>query len=214
MTSDGKTRNTQLVLAAVGAAIGAGCGFTVGRLIKHQAIDLSRLAWSDTTIIFIGVSMIAIGAVVAAATVVRALSKRMIEPAAGRTLTPPIARFYRLQAAVLLLAGIMLLLPVIGTLLPDRAPARTALFVLVLILFGLQTYANLLIWRRSDEFLRKVIADTGAVCFWLLQGGLFLWAAGERLAMLPRLSSWDAVAILMLVYGAASASISLRRGVS
>jgi hypothetical protein len=196
------------------AVLGGSFGYAVGHLIKSRSIGLRDLAWSDLVAMALGASLIGIGAVVAVATVVRALRARMIEPVVGRPMTPPITRFYRLQALVLLLAGVMLVLPVAGDHQYSGASLREGLFALVVLLFGLQTYVNLLIWQRSDEFLRKIIADTGAVCFWLLQGALFLWAAGEHLSILPQLSSWDAVAILMLVYSVASVWISVRRGAS
>jgi hypothetical protein len=191
---------------------GGGTGYAVGRLAKHHVIDTSLLTWSDQVAVFLGVSLSGAGGVVIAATLLRSLSKTLIEPSVGRSLTPRIAHFYRLQAGVMVLAGVMLLLPVLGVSLPDLGARRQAFLALVVVLFALQTYGNLLIWRRSDEFLRKVIADTGAVCFWLLQGALFLWAAAERLGLRGRLSSWDAVAVLMLVYTAASISIAIRRG--
>jgi hypothetical protein len=211
VTSHAQIYTTRISLAAAGALLGGGFGYAVGHLMKSSSIRLGDLAWSDLVAMTLGASLIGIGAIAAAATVVRKLRATIIEPTAGRPMTPAIARFYRLQALVLVLAGVMLLLPVAGLVRDAGASVRMELFALVVLMFGLQTYGNLLIWRRSDEFLRKIIADTGAVCFWVLQGALFLWAAGEHLSLLPRLSSWDAVAILMLVYSVASVSISLRR---
>ena len=216
MISEGPTRTARLkstlLMTAAGMVFGVGVGYTVGHLVKHHVIDTSLLTWSDQVAVLLGVSLSGSGGVVIAATLFRSLSKTVIEPNVGRSLTPRIAQFYRLQAGVMVLAGVMLLLPVLGVSLPDGGSMRQPLLALIVVLFALQTVGNLLIWRRSDEFLRKVIADTGAVCFWLLQGALFLWAATERLGLLPRLSSWDAVAVLMLVYTAASISIAIRRG--
>ena len=82
----------------------------------------------------------------------------------------------------------------------------------IVALFLVQTVGNLILWQRSDELVRQVMAETGAVSFWLLQGALFLWAAGEKLNLLPALSLWDAVAVLMASYLLISTLVSARRG--
>ena len=51
-----------------------------------------------------------------------------------------------------------------------------------------------------------------AICFWVLQGALFLWAAGEKLGLAPALSTWDCLTVLMVFYLAVSAVIGFRRG--
>src|SRR5215217_4596854 len=57
-----------------------------------------------------------------------------------------------------------------------------------------------------------MIGAAGAACFWVLQGGLFLWAAAEKLDLAPALSSWDALVVLMTFYLLVSSVLSVRRG--
>jgi hypothetical protein len=80
--------------------------------------------------------------------------------------------------------------------------------------FAVQTALNIAVWRRADEFMRRLISETSATCFWILQAMLFLWAAGERLSLLPAVSAWDCTVVLMSVYLAASAFISVRNGLT
>jgi hypothetical protein len=81
-------------------------------------------------------------------------------------------------------------------------------------LFLLQTVLNLSVWTRADEMIRQMVAEAGAVCFWVLQGALFLWAAAEKLELVPALSAWDMMTILMGFYLVISSVISVRRGLT
>jgi len=91
-----------------------------------------------------------------------------------------------LQIAVFLLAGVMFLLPM-------YAPASVApdmVFGGIVLLLAIQTVANVMLWRRADEMLRQVMADTSAIAFWALQTALFLYAAAERLGLVDSISAW------------------------
>jgi len=104
--------------------------------------------------------------------------------------------------------------PVVATLaLAPLAPQLgQAIMAGVIALFLLQTLLNLTVWTRADEMMRQMIAESGSICFWVLQGGLFLWAAAEKLDIAPALSAWDLMTILMGVYLVVSSALSLRRG--
>jgi TRAP-type C4-dicarboxylate transport system permease large subunit len=80
--------------------------------------------------------------------------------------------------------------------------------------FLAQTAYNLLVWRRADELMRQTISQTGAVCFWVLQGLLFLWAAAEKLNIAPALSAWDMMTLMMGFYLIVSSAMSMRRGLT
>jgi hypothetical protein len=62
--------------------------------------------------------------------------------------------------------------------------------------------------------IRQMVAEAGAVCFWVRQGALFLWAAAEKLELVPALSAWDMMTILMGFYLVISSVISVRRGLT
>ncbi|OYX01637.1 MAG: hypothetical protein B7Z12_13760, partial [Caulobacter vibrioides] len=46
------------------------------------------------------------------------------------------------------------------------------------------------------------------------QGLLFLWAAGEKLGLLPQLTLWDATSVMMAAYLVIGLTITWRRGLA
>lgn len=115
-----------------------------------------------------------------------------------------------LQVIVMLLAGVMLLLPMFGTVwaTPD------VVFGAIAVLLAAQSLANLMLWRNADEMLRRVMLETSAMAFWALQLCLFAYAAAERLGLVATVSGWGLTGILMGVYFIASIVASARRGLS
>jgi multidrug transporter EmrE-like cation transporter len=85
------------------------------------------------------------------------------------------------------------------------------LYLAILVLFAIQTAINVKLYRSSDEFLRNTMLVTCSVTFAICQGMLFLWAAAERMTLVPSLSSWSAMSILMTVYISVSFFTSLRQ---
>ena len=79
------------------------------------------------------------------------------------------------------------------------------------VVFVIQTIANILVWRASDSFNRRLSMEAGALSFWGLQGALFLWAAAERMGLAPPVTAWSAVVVLMTVYLLASFWTGMRR---
>ncbi len=198
-----------LVLALLGGA--AGYGF--GRLVKKTGSEFQ--GWSDPLALVLAVALFAIGALVLILTFNRASAAKMVGGDAAYPATPAQLSFYRQQAFVLVCAGIMLALPVLTlTLLPNVDWAwRTVIMAVIVGCFAVQTTVNLIIWHRADEFVRRLITQTAALCFWILQAALFLWACAERLGLLASISSWDSIAVLMTVYLIVSAVVSIRLGV-
>ena len=113
-----------------------------------------------------------------------------------------------LQVIVMLLAGVMFLLPIFGTVwaTPD------VVFGAVAVLLAAQSLANLMLWRAADEMLRRVMLETSAMAFWSVQLGLFVYAAAERLGLIGTISGWGLTGMLMGVYFIASIVASARRG--
>lgn len=124
------------------------------------------------------------------------------------------ARFYAGQGLVLVLAGAMLAAPPLAVALFDPLSPLLASAVMtgLIALFLFQTVGNITLWIRSDELMRRAMAETAAVSFVLFQGLLFLWAAGEKLALLPALTLWDAFNVTMIGYLAISMLVGWRRG--
>ncbi|MCF8506579.1 MAG: hypothetical protein K9G59_16855 [Caulobacter sp.] len=206
----------RLALAAAGMVVGGGLGWAIGRLVKHGGLDLSGAGWSDLAAGTIAAMLLATGLMVGLASFNARIAGRMMDPASDRPARPAQTVFYRQQGVVMALAGVMLAAPVAARLLWAPLPAALAQAVMagIVALFLLQTLLNLTVWMRADEMMRRMIAESGSVCFWVLQGALFLWAAAEKLDLAPALSAWDLMTILMGVYLVVSSVLSVRRGFS
>lgn len=115
-----------------------------------------------------------------------------------------------IQSVVLVLAGVMYLIPLLAGAAGWSSPAA---YGGVLVVLAVQSAMNWRLLRRSDELARRAMIEAGALCFWGLQGVLFVYAAAERLGMLEPLTAWTATVIVMPVYLAASVWAYARRGV-
>ena len=202
-----------LVAFGCGAVMG-GAGYVFGRtllpqLIGPNAFDGVEVRWSDAMAALTGVAlMIGAVAVILISFDPRRLAKMyaMEEPASAEE-----GRQARLQAAVMGFSGLILLLPMVFAL-AGLAPA-VALGLIVL-LFAAHTALNLKVWGSVDELLRRATLEAATATFFLGQGLLFLWAAGERLGLLPPITAWDVYAVLMALYLFVSAIVSARRGLA
>ncbi len=115
-----------------------------------------------------------------------------------------------LQIVVFALSGLMFLAP----MYPPAFVTPGTVFGAIVVVFALQTVANVLLWRRADEMLRRVMAETSAMAFWALQTALFLYAAAERLGLVESITAWGMTGILMAVYLIASIVAAARRGIA
>ena len=201
-------------LLAIGFAFGA-VGYLVGQFIAvHVAPDgpsLSELGirWSD-----------ALAALVAASLLVAAIFVLVISynpkklgdlyklegPASADE-----AAQARAQSLVIAFSGVLLLLPLIFSLTGVPAVAGAVAIVLLLVV---HTVMNVKVYRQADELMRRTVIESSAISFFLGQGLLFLWAAAERLGVVPPITAWDIYAVLMALYLLASAIVSGRRGVA
>ena len=80
------------------------------------------------------------------------------------------------------------------------------------LLLAVQNWLNIKVVRDSDELSRASVAEASAVSFWLLQGGLFGWAALVKLGLVQAVSMWTMVIIVMAVYLVVSIVSGVRRG--
>jgi hypothetical protein len=108
-------------------------------------------------------------------------------------------------------SGLILVLPIVFTLAGLAGGLAMGLIVL---LFAVHTVLNVRVWRGVDELLRRTTMEAATATFFLGQGLLFLWAAAERLGVLPPLTAWDIYAVLMTLYLMVSAIASARRGLA
>ncbi|BDE05291.1 hypothetical protein WPS_05670 [Vulcanimicrobium alpinum] len=101
------------------------------------------------------------------------------------------------------------MLPVVTT---GDDVVRRAAYAAILAGFALQSALNVAIWRRSDEFLRAVLAEATFAVFWIAQGALFLVAAAAKVGLVPMPTLWDGVTVLMAIYAVTSVVVGVRRG--
>ncbi len=215
-SSSPKLNRARIAQGVAGLIVGGGLGYLIGRVIKQGRIDVSDLTWSDNVAVLIAVMLFVAGTVLVAATFSKRLAARVIDPASDRPARPAQIVFYRQQAVVLALSGVMMAAPVVARVLSQPLSGQLAGAVMAAIvgLFLLQTLLNLSVWTRADEMIRQMVGEAGAVCFWVLQGALFLWAAAEKLELVPALTAWDMMTILMGFYLVISSVISVRRGLA
>lgn len=215
-TSAGKLARSLGGLLAIGLA-GAAFGVAVALWAPEPVTDaidavldgqVTAYGWVDGLALVIAVMLIFVGACFGL------MSTRPEWMRTGLKLdSPPTAEERRdlaLQSATLALAGVLYLIPLLAGPAGWSSPAA---YVGVLVMLAVQSAMNWRLLRRSDELARRAMIEAGALCFWGLQGVLFVYAAAERLAMVEPLSAWTATVIVMPVYLAASAWAYARRGV-
>lgn len=214
MSTFNTVARNRLIQAAAGLVVGGGAGFLIGRLLKQVDIDPGALTWSDQVAGLLAAMLLSTGLVLIVGSFNAKMAARMIDPSGERAARPAQIVFFRQQAYVLALAGVMLAIPVVAGVFwrPLSPELGAALMAGLVAMFLLQTYFNITVWTRADEMLRNMVGESGAVCFWVLQGALFLWAAAEKLGLAPALTAWDMMTVLMAFYLVVSSILSVRRG--
>lgn len=207
--SDGKAggalQSNALKLLA-GAATGALVILPLATWLKAQA----TFEAADFGALFVAALLILAGAATLLTTLDRRALAKALDPEAGEraSLTSREFGLIRVQAVILLLAGVLLAAP--PMLADSGIPTETAYAGLAAV-FLIQTVANVMAWRASDSFNRRITMEGSALAFWTLQGALFLWAAAERMGLAQPVSAWTGVVILMAVYLLCSLWTSVRR---
>ncbi len=168
---------------------GAGVGYLVG-----GRMEVEDLRWDDALALVIAALLLTTGVIMAAMAVLRSST---LPPACGP-----------LQALVMLIAGVLMIATIWG---PNLA-SPDVVFIGLVLLSIIQSVANLMLWRRADEMLRRVMVETSALAFWASQMALFLYAAAERLGLTGGVSAWGMMGVLMTIYLLASTVASMRRG--
>jgi len=178
-----------------GFALLGGLGAVVGYAAASVGIA-GDMPWDDALALLMAVTLIAMGLLGAVNVAMRPAS---VPKGCGV-----------LQVTVFLMAGGLFLLPLYG----PAWISSEGLFAGIVAVLALQTVANVLLWRRADEMLRRVMLETSALAFWVGQLALFLYAAAERLGLVGGVTAWGMMAILMAVYLLASVVAALRRGLT
>lgn len=205
---------TIAAFTVAGLCVGGLAGYGMGRMLKDCLPSALALGWSEIAMLLISLWLVLSGGLITIAGKNRRMAAQMIDPAEPREPTPAQRALFRLQAWVLMLAGVILAIPVVVQLLPggDRLAWRVGAMAALLVLLVLHATWNFAIWRKADEFMRAVISGTATTCFWVLQVLLLIWAAGEKLDLLPTANLWDALVVVMAVYLVVGIAQSVRKG--
>jgi hypothetical protein len=210
-------QSNRLVRGLVYGIAAAPLGYLFGRWLSSWT-DFGEWnpAWPDLMAALLGVFMVGIGMGVLAVCASRKALGRQLDPERGRPATPAQVFFYAQNGVVLLLAGVMIITPVAIRTAFETVPALvgSAAMIGLIALFLLQTAMNISVWIRSDELMRQAMTEVGALCFVVMQGALFLWAAGGKLGLLPVMTLWDAVPVMMAVYLLIAFAVTWRRGLA
>jgi hypothetical protein len=197
----------------IGAVVGAGIAFGFIKLALSMHVNVKGIGWADALALWLGISFLGAGLGFFGMSFSRREVAESLEGYSAKLpATDEEIRTFRLQAAVTMLAGAMLLSVYLvqGTLHGVSTSAGWWAFAGLVVLFGLQTAANVALWRICDEFLRRQILITGALTFAIVQGALFLWAAAERLHLVRAASSWDTITLVLLVYMVVASCMAIR----
>ena len=220
MTVASKSRMSPGLRMLVWAVIAAPLGYLVGKVLASTEDaglwTAPDLGWSDGLALFLGLLMLLVGLVTIGVSTSRKLLGRQVDPERGAPVSREQAGFYALSGWVLVLAAVMMAAPVAVRVAFDPVPPMIASATMIglIALFLVQTASNITLWLRSDELMRKATAEICALTFVILQGALFLWAAGETLDLLPALTLWDAVSVMMTAYLLIAVVITWRRGLA
>lgn len=201
------------VAFALGLATGA-LGYLFGRYVLTAAYPdglpaLTGLTWADG-LIALSAAFLIMAALGLGVTSLNADALGRLLKSEGPA-TPHEIGDMRLQAAVSLLAGVLLLAPSVAAVAGFDAGWT---YLAVLVVLALQSVLNWRLFRAGDEMIRDVMIRSGAVCFWGLQGLLFLYAAAERLGLVAPLTAWSMLAVLFAAYLVASMVVTARRGLA
>lgn len=193
MTTRPDTAGPNILMRLVGGALLGALGAAAGYALAN-VFDIEAAPWADTLALSIAVALITITAISAGVLATRPSS---VPKGCGVW-----------QVITYLLAGILMLAPMFG---PALAP-EDVVFAAILALLALQTLANFMLWRAADELFRRVMVESWALSFAVLQMALFVYAASERLGLVSGLTAWGMIGVLMGFYLLASIIASLRRG--
>ena len=197
---------------ALGGVFGAAIGLAFVKLGLALKVPVKSFEWADVLALATGLFCIGVGGITYLISFNRReLAENLEGEDARLEATPDEVKTVRLQSAAILLAGVMLLIPLVamgnGALVPGGA---ATLYGVIVVLFAVQTAVNVAVWRVSDEFLRQQTLIAGRLTFAIGQGALFLWAAAEHLHLARPLSSWQTINLLLAIYLLTASYLGIR----
>jgi len=212
LTQPSSQTTKQAWRALVGGIFGAVVGFSLVKMLVILHVPFKTLSWSDLLATVVALAFFAMGAVM----LVLSTSRKRVAESLGDCegdfpATNDEVRSFRLQGVTMGLAGVMLILPILSLGRLQQIPGGSAtIFAGIVVLFLIQTFANIRVWQTSDEFYRALMLQMCTITFAVSQAALFLWAAAEYLHLVRALSSWQIINLLMALYLLVSAVLGIR----
>lgn len=203
-----------LIAGAIGAPFGAVTGYFVGRALKRGSlVPLIDWTLADLFSLLIALMLLISAGYATWATTSRKRWNEMVEKQPTDSIIDPAAMVEgRRGALVAALGGLLMMIPPIAAHAGLGTEMRGVVALALGALLLAECAINWKIWQDGDELTRAVIAQTGALCFWVLQLGLFIWAALARLDLVAEVDSWTLMTVMMAAYMVVSLTISVRRG--
>ncbi len=196
-----------------GLPMGGLAGYFIVPALKRSGTSLPVVSVADIASIFIGVLLLFAAGYAFFATTSAARWNRLIEKQPDdEPVDPEELQSGRRQALVGVLASAIYVTPPIAVFAGLAPPLLPAIAAGLFVLLAIESWLNWTLWRDGDELTRTVIAQTGALCFWVLQLGFFIWATLTKLKLASEIDAWSLMTVLMGVYLIASVVISNRRG--
>src|SRR5688572_1810430 len=201
-----RNRKTLVIQFVLGVFVGAVGAFLT--LEYGSRLGLDRV---HEPALLLALLLVAVGLFIVIGSLTRAGAAQMvgaeIEP--GEDITPEL-NLVRWQGVAGLLAGVEL---VILALDPGLlASARSWLLPLLLVILAAQSWINLMLWRRGDEYFRRVISEAGIIGFVAFQFLLFFWTAGVRFGLAEDPQALDLYVLMMALYLLGSGIAGVRHG--
>jgi len=196
----------------IGVGFVAGCALGAGGahlILQHG----ERLSPADIVGLFVALILAGSGLFTLVIGVNAATYRRLgsgVEP--GEAPDAGLLRFARQTGIVSLLAGCLFAAPPIAAMLAIGADGMLLIYIAIVALIAVESWVNFRIWRDGDELVRAVVTQSAAICFWVLQGLFFLWAAAERMALVEPVGSWNLLVVLMSTYLIVATAVSIRSG--
>lgn len=209
MASPGARR--RLVRAAVGAVVGFVLAFGAGQAGLFDWLEALPGEDIASTVLAGMLLLLGLFALVAASS--RGLYRRMAENyQEGDPLDAGVLRYLRVSGVVMLFSALLLLAPPLAVRYGLTGDAAIPVAAGMAALLAVQVWLNLRVMRTSDELSRAAMAQASVASFWLLQLGLFGWAALAKLGLVAEVSLWTLMTISTVIYLTVSIVTAIRRG--
>ena len=209
MISETLKRNRKTILIQFGIGMVVGAAGAIFVLDYGDEVGLDR---AHEPALLLALLLVAVGLFIVVGSLTRSGAAQMLgaEVEPGEDIAPEL-NLVRWQGVAGFLAGAELLMLSLDPALLS-GPARSWLLPLLLLILTAQSWINLMLWRRGDEYFRRVISEAGIIGFVAFQFLLFFWTAAVRFGLAPDPQALDIYVLMMALYLLGSGIAGVRHG--